>query len=84
MIQRAVIDLLEVVLILSGITLGAVTVCGFVVSLVLALFQIQEQVISYVAKLAACVGIWLFCGTYFESQIINLFNRVIICISTVK
>ena len=63
---------LEVILILSLPPVIAVASVGLLVSLILALTQLQEQTISFAFKLVAIIITMLFGGIWMAENIVHL------------
>ncbi|MDA8441522.1 MAG: flagellar biosynthesis protein FliQ [Peptococcaceae bacterium] len=71
---------LSVVVLVGGPVLGVVLVVGFVVSVMQALTQIQEQTLSFIPKLIAIALVLLLLGPWMLQVLMgfttNLFNSL--------
>lgn len=69
---------------LAGVPLAVVTVTGFVVSVLQAATQIQDQTIAIVPKMLSLVLVAYFCGRSMMTELQELFLEILRLLPTIS
>lgn len=70
-------------LLLSAVPLLTSMAVGFVISVLQAATQIQEQTLSFVPKMAAVVGVLYFAGPWLAGQLVDYLSSLLLHLDTV-
>ena len=75
-IENLIYHALFLVLLLSAPPIGLSMIIGFIVAVMQAATQINEQTIGSTLKLVIVIGILILLGPWFGAQLLEFMNRV--------
>ena len=76
-------ETLMLVAVVSGIPIFISTVVSLLVAIFQAATQVQEQSVGFCVKIITISGVFVLCGGYFCSWIIEFFQKTLIGIGTI-